>query len=168
MYFNSTRRFRSKRGSIVIEAWSLAAMLVGSTLFFPMLTGCGDPGPSRQAVRGTVTVDGAPASELTIVFQPEQPGQSGAVASVIDGSFALDANSGPSTGQQHVVFVAEEPDLEEYERRRLAGEQTFSGMKLHPKFTRPGALSVNIAQQGENDFQFELTSQSHRSRSPRR
>ncbi len=121
-------------------------------------TGCTPAGPPRQAVSGTVTLDGKLASGMIVIFKPTGSDQVGAVAEVIHGKFALNTDIGPSVGKHDVTFDTIEPDLEDYEQLRAAGEQPFSKVKLHPRYRRAGVLSASVQQGAANSFEFELSS----------
>ncbi len=120
--------------------------------------GCTPEGPSRKAITGTVTLDGKPATQVIVVFTPTGGGQVGAAAQVVDGKFALDALVGPSIGKHDVTVDTVEPDLEDFEQLRNEGKKPFSQIKIHPRFTKPGALSAVVTPTGTNDFQFDLKS----------
>lgn len=53
-------------------------MLVGSLLFSLACIGCGPGGPEIASVEGTVTMDGKPLANASIVFSPESGRPAGA------------------------------------------------------------------------------------------
>ena len=120
--------------------------------------GCAPTGPARQAVRGDVTLDGKPVSGVVVVFRPAGAEQIGAAVETLDGGFALDSTQGPSAGKHYVTVAIVEPELEEFEVRRRAGKRPFSTLKIHPRYTKPGALEVEVECAEENIFKFELKS----------
>ncbi|MEO8271032.1 MAG: hypothetical protein ABI557_15015 [Aureliella sp.] len=148
MFF--TKIFTS--GSIPRALW-LGSLVIGWSC-----TGCTPAGPSRQAVSGTVTLNGKDATGLSLVFAPAGSQQLGAAVQVVDGRFSLDAATGPSAGQYDVTVDTMEPDLEDFERLRKAGKKPFSSIILHPRYGKPGSLQANVLADQENVFSFELKS----------
>ncbi len=139
-------------GSIARHVWLVAMVIVGSC------SGCRPAGPERQAVSGTVTLDGQPATGLSLVFTPSGIEQLGSAVEVIDGRFSLDASTGPSEGVYDVTVDTIEPDLEEFEQLRKAGKKPLSSIKLHPRYRKPGALQAGVAAGQQNHFSFEIKS----------
>lgn len=121
-------------------------------------TGCAPAGPKRQAVSGAVTLDGKPATGLTVVFTPTGSDQVGAAVEVVAGKFSLDATHGPSEGEHDVTVDTIEPDLEDFEQLRQAGKKPFSSIALPPRYRKPGALHASVIAEKENIFNFELRS----------
>ncbi len=121
-------------------------------------TGCAPAAPARQSVSGTVTLDGKPATALSLVFIPNGSDQIGAAAQVVDGRFSLDDTAGPSVGQYDVTADTIEPDLEEFEQLRQAGKNPFSSIQLHTRYRKPGVLHAHVVSEQKNDFRFELKS----------
>jgi len=63
----------SRRSAAIVgvaaATWVVPILFLVPVLF---LAGCGDSGPERGEVTGTVTLDGRPLAEATVVFQPAQ------------------------------------------------------------------------------------------------
>lgn len=140
------------RGSTARAVW-LGWMAIGWSC-----TGCTPAGPARQAISGTITLNGKEATGLSLVFTPTGSQQLGAAVLVVNGRFSLDAATGPSAGQHDVTVDTIEPDLEEFERLRQAGKKPFSSIKLHPRYRKPGALQAIVLADQENIFSFEVHS----------
>ncbi|MDB5338811.1 MAG: hypothetical protein JWN70_4430 [Planctomycetaceae bacterium] len=70
------------------------------------IAGCGGTtsGPEREAVSGTVTREGIPVDNGTILFKPTGGGPA-ASTSVKDGKYAFDKQNGPVAGRQQVEIV---------------------------------------------------------------
>ncbi len=78
-----------------------------SVLVLVLAAGC-SRGPTRVAVSGTVTFNGAPVDGGRIMFIPEDKASDPlgfANAPIDNGSFALDASHGPSLGKHKVEIV---------------------------------------------------------------
>ncbi|XZE51780.1 hypothetical protein SH139x_003445 [Planctomycetaceae bacterium SH139] len=132
--------------------WSLiATLLIGCC-------GCSPAGPARQAVSGTVSLDGKAATDIKLVFIPLGGNQVGAVADVENGQFQLSAEHGPSAGAYDVVVETVQPELEDFESLRQAGETPFSTTKIANKYLKRGELRADVQADGANAFTFEITS----------
>ena len=147
---SSSYRTRSSRSMLRICVMVSFAQLVA-------FSGCAPAGPERRAVSGSVQLDGKPASGLNVVFIPRDGLGLGATAMVADGSFELSAEHGPSSGQHDVIFEKVEPELEAFERLRFAGKRPLSSVRIAPRFTRSGSLSVEVSAGRRNTFDFELS-----------
>jgi hypothetical protein len=92
---------RRQQSFLVLLVWS---GLVG------MIAGCGGEVSSRAAVKGTVTVDGAPLPQGSIEFTPLDPhhGQT-AGAAIENGQYAIAADKGLFAGDYKVQIRADRP-----------------------------------------------------------
>ncbi len=121
-------------------------------------SGCSPAQPPRQAVRGTLTLDGKPISGVVLVFAPTGADQVGATTVVTAGQFSLGRASGPSEGRHFVTLDVIEPDLEQYIELRQAGKRPLSSLRLPPRYSKLGTLHADVRVDGDNVFNFELTS----------
>lgn len=135
-----------------LARWSLTAILLIGCC------GCTPAGPARQAISGSVSLDGKPASDIKLVFIPLGGNQVGAVANVENGEFQLSAEHGPSAGAYDVVVETVQPELEDFESLRQAGETPFATTKIAGKYLKRGALRADVQDEGANAFTFEITS----------
>lgn len=134
------------------------AMILGSALLCWACSGCSPEQPQRQAVRGTMTLDGRPVSGVTLVFAPTGAEQVGATTVAVDGQFSLDRTAGPSVGKHFVTLDVIEPDLEEYAQLRQAGKRPFSTLKIPPRYSKLGTLYADVQADAENVFTFNIKS----------
>jgi hypothetical protein len=133
---------------VVIAATMLAAL------------GCGDAGPQRVAVEGTVTLDGAPLRYGSILFTPSGGARGPRAGGVIvDGHYAIPQSEGPLPGELLVEIhapklPAEEPLPEEESARfkRAAEAEELLPARYHAE----SALRVTATLEGVNRFDFEL------------
>ncbi len=139
-------------GQFRLVRWSWAAVLLIGCC------GCSPAGPARQAISGSVMLDGEPATDIKLVFIPLGGNQVGAVASVENGEFQLSAEHGPSAGAYDVVVEAMQPELEDFESLRQAGETPFSTVKIANQYLKRGTLRADVQDEGANTFTFEVTS----------
>jgi hypothetical protein len=89
---------RRRRGFVLGAGIAFAAVIAAA--------GCGDEGPARQAVSGTVALDGKPLATGTITFAPVE-GVTAATAEVVDGAFQIGRTTGPTAGHYLVEIVAD-------------------------------------------------------------
>jgi hypothetical protein len=84
--------------SVLCLGWAVAAALLG---------GCGDRGPERAILSGTVTYKGKPVAEGTILFTPVAKSQvPSAGASIADGRYKADVHGGVPVGTHRIVIEA--------------------------------------------------------------
>lgn len=106
-----------------------------------ILVGC-DAGERRYAVSGTLTLDGDPVDNVTIIFTPVGEGLSGA-AEVFEGEFSCGEVGGPSKGMHNVRISPNEAEMEEVQED--ASElKTPRKPKVPLKYQRLGGLQVEI------------------------
>ena len=98
----------------------LACLALGTAVCCLLLSGCGDSGPLRYHVSGTVTHEGVPVPKGSILFQPEgaQGDRQYGSATINDGKFDTAAEGGEGImGGPHLVSIeafdgsTENPDL---------------------------------------------------------
>ena len=76
-----------------------------------MLAGCGNDGPPRAVVVGTVTYQGQPIADGQIRFTPMK-GSTGpvSIAKIVDGQYRADHHGGVPLATQKVEIYAYSPD----------------------------------------------------------
>ena len=145
----------------------LAAALAAGALIAAGLSGCGlvggpADGPPRAAVRGTVTVDGAPLPAGTVTFTPAD-GAAGPKASarVAGGEYVIPAAVGPSPGPHRVAIAAANPHApapdDEGAAARLLKTRPAPPPPPLPAAYGPGGTLRGVIAPGENEFDFALT-----------
>lgn len=113
-------------------------------------TGCfggGESLPELASVTGTVTMDGAPLAGANVLFQP-QSGKTTFATTDENGKFELMYNQDTegATPGSYTVKISKEKNPEE------------PGMNLvPPKYNDQSTLTADVKMDGENDFQFDLT-----------
>jgi hypothetical protein len=125
-----------------------------------VLTGCGDSGPRRVSVEGTVTLDGKPLGEGDLRFRSTSGTTTVIVAAKItDGRFVVPATSGPLPGKYRVEIEVprktgrkvRHPVIES----SLVDEMTES---LPARYNSQSTLTSEITAAGPNRFEFALGS----------
>ncbi|QDT15170.1 hypothetical protein [Alienimonas californiensis] len=143
--------------AVVALAAALAALLAA---------GCGGSDrPPQVAVRGTVTVDGAPLPAGTVTFVPVEgaPGPRTSAA-IAGGEYAVPAAVGPVPGAYRVEIVSADPDrppgdaeLSPAELARLRSARPSRPWPLPAVYHVRSTLRRDVTAEGENRFDFPLT-----------
>ncbi len=125
-----------------------------------LVTGCGSSDPPQLPITGEVRLDQQLVGPVSIVFVRETEGQIGCSIQSSDGLFEVPAELGPSPGNFFVTIQSWEPDLEEFEARRLSGAAPLNQSPIPTKYQKTGALSATVEAEGNNHFIFSLRSNS--------
>lgn len=142
-------------------------LLAGIVPFTPALIGCGDPGPPRLPVAGSITLDGKPLASGSVVFAPLD-GMTAAVAEVKDGAYRVASSRGPAPGRYQVEVRAESPTGKWVPHPDFPGETIEELRELIPaRYNAKTELSVEVRPDGENVFDFALTSREAKTRARR-
>jgi hypothetical protein len=144
-------RFRSTASTLSL------AFLVTS------LVGCGDSDKlPREAVSGSVSVEGKPLKTGLITFLPNEsntPTQGGAV--VIEGKYTIPKNQGLVPGKYRIVITSPE------DKGEIIFDKTNNAPGLPPipakeviprQYNSESLLSADVAAGGKNVFEFNLVS----------
>ena len=112
--------------------------------------GCGEAGPKTYPVAGTVTLDGKPLEEGDVYFYPTDPNISAGAGKIKAGQFAFRAKA----GNKRVEIRAS---------HMIPGKKTPMGGPvreefLAPRYNNETTLTAEVLAQGDNCFQFPLTS----------
>ncbi|WP_417379668.1 DUF6795 domain-containing protein [Gimesia sp.] len=127
------------------------SMALCSVLLLMWISGCSGSGeslPELMEVTGTVTLDGKPVENISVIFQPESTDQASSRGTTdAEGKFSLMYNqdaSGAVPGMHKVRFAVMDADS--------------TGL-LPEKYTRANTGEMaNVKSAGPNDFQFALKS----------
>ena len=138
----------------------VARAVVSSVVLMVFLTGCGPENTlNRQAVQGTVTLDGQPVSMGTIRFSPESQAGVASGGPIANGHFAIRAVDGLPPGRYIVRIYATEQDnrIEEGAPPGLATQKP--GIDLIPShYNARSELVSEVVEGEENEFEFDLKS----------
>ena len=125
------------------------------------LTGCGQDGPTRVAVSGTVTIAGQPLQDGFITFVPTErtkgPKASGPVAA---GRFEMDRSAGPVVGDMRIEITEKQEfgfaldDVEAFDAQAPPGDLPRN--RIPPRFNSESILVRTTTLEGPNEFEFEL------------
>jgi len=139
-----------------------------SCLVLVVLVGCGESGPQVVPVSGTVTYNGAPLADATLLFTP-QTGPTSQAKSDASGKFTLvtaQQANGAVAGEHTVLVTKSEPPkgMTEAQYEALV-KSAGAGTELPPRRSvvpekystlQESPLRVTISPAGESDLKVEL------------
>lgn len=137
------------RARICLSCWIPCLLLLAA--------GCGESDVSREAVSGTVTLDGKPLPQGSILFTPLGEGPS-AGGEIVDGRYTLPQHLGAGPGKYRVELNSWRPTgrITHDEATGMDDEHLIS---IIPKrYNQRSELEVEIQSDGKNSFDFELES----------
>ncbi len=148
------------------SGWLRRQPLVLFGLALAVLSGCAgnepDPRGERVPVSGTVTLDDKPVSNAEILFRSNQgTGSVVATAVISAGRYSIPKESGPVPGTATVKVVAQMMELEDLEAVRggdPSRQVDMSLTQIPDKYGKHSTLKAGVEAEGENKFDFELTS----------
>ncbi len=117
-------------------------------------SGCSPAGPQRYPVSGTVTLDGKPVSQATIIFTPQEQGLA-AAAAIENGQFRFTAEDGPTAGVFSVRVNPNAAELQEVAATELA--QAKLQPRIPQAYQRPGTLTTHVHGRAEQVLEFVLS-----------
>lgn len=122
-----------------------------------LLSGCGDA-IQRVGVSGQVTLDGQPLEQGSITLLPLQGGPS-AGGKIVDGSFEIDKQAGPSPGDYRVEIVSYQSTGRTIPDPDVPGEMIEETRQMLPaRYNHSSELEASVRGDEENEFRFELNS----------
>jgi hypothetical protein len=155
---------QSSRGRFNFN-WRRCSLLMpaGMTFFLAATVGCGSgDGLNRQALSGTVTLDGQPLAGGAILFEPATNESGTAVGAMIrQGTFKIPRNEGPVSGPYRVRIysssaVQAPPTLGQTERTPRPMVE-----RLPPRYNTKTELNADIIAGRINHHRFDLKSTSN-------
>ena len=138
---------RGRGSGLGMPLFRAAVLMCAAGLLIP--AGCGQSS-NRAPVEAAVTLDGEPLDEGAVTLLP-LPGTSSpsAGANISQGRFSIPVKGGPLPGEFRVEIVAMRPisnsiDYEQY---------------LPARYNKQSELTIEIKDDGPNEFTFDLTSE---------
>jgi len=125
------------------------------------LAGCGEQGPQRAAVNGSVSFDGNLIPDGQIAFIPTAETKGPSAAGIIkDGKYAIEVSKGSAIGKHRVEIRAERKTGRIYSaedtERNMGAVEDFEPY-IPVKYNRESTLTVDISPGDNNDVDFDLT-----------
>jgi hypothetical protein len=137
------------------QRWKVGTVLVALVA----LGGCGGANPlGRQAIRGTVTLDGVPLASGSIEFTPLEGSGVGSGAVIEAGKFEIPAEGGLPPGKYRVSIVDNPPAPP-----LPAGHMPGDDLPPQPKPRVPATWNqqsqqqIEVTERGPNRFEFHIT-----------
>ncbi|MEW4563872.1 hypothetical protein AB1K70_15160 [Bremerella sp. JC770] len=122
-----------------------------------LLVGCSNPNGHRAPVSGQVTLDGDPLAEGSILFTPMGEGPS-AGGDIKNGHYDLSQALGPAHGKYRVQISAWKPLGKTVHDEASARDDEILISIIPAKYNTKSTLEVEVIQDGENTFDFDLAS----------
>ena len=123
------------------------------------LLGCGSDGPELAEVTGTVTVDGKPVPNATVIFNPVAAGGSNSLGKTdAQGNYRLEFTqdkTGAMIGQHVVEITTKKIAASDMPDTGEVVQSTF--VAIPPQYKKRGALTAEVKDQ-RNKIDFELRS----------
>ena len=134
-------------------------LLIVCCIGFPLLAGCyGNNG--RQAVEGTVTLDGRPLGGGLISFRPMSGTGGPSAGSPIDeGRFSIAAENGVFAGNFRVAITASRKTGRKMQDPMLGTMVDETAEAIPACYNRQSTLSAKVKAGDPNQFEFALKSQ---------
>jgi hypothetical protein len=136
-------------------------------MIFVGLAGCGDTGPATVNVKGTLTIDGQPANNVTITFAPVDSSLPTASGPVNNGTFELfsgaEGKPGAVPGKYKVVLAASagdpEADAAAYAPGATGGPPAAPEAPFPEKYSNAGTSDKEVeVTSGSNDIKIDISS----------
>ncbi len=122
---------------------SFATVVACIACLWSVALGCMDSQPERIAVVGTMTLDGEPVQDATLILTPKSPGGRAAAVAIVEGEFALPQTQGVIAGDYRIQINPNGPDFEVIAASGSA--QTIRKPKIPARFQRVGELEACIS-----------------------
>lgn len=135
-------------------------LLLGGLLAISLMVGCGGNPLNRQAISGTVTLDGKPLDQGSIEFRPTQGKGVISGAVIHDGQYDIEAEKGLPPGEYRVmIFSAIAPAAPA--NGGPPGSEPIQGGHLNleripPKFNVKTEQIVTVTDGGPNQFNYTI------------
>jgi len=128
-------------------------------LFAGFLTGgCSKNTDGRQAISGTVTVDGTPVPAGSISFQPTEGQATSSGAMISNGKFNIPADDGLLAGKYRIAISAPMPGSEPANAQALPGDAPpLAKDMIPPDWNTSSKQFVEVKKTGSNTFPFEIS-----------
>ncbi len=124
-----------------------------------LLSGCRHDSLGRQAISGTVQVDGAPLAEGNISFQPTEGQATSGGAAVTSGQFVISQGNGLAAGKYRVIIHAPAPGTGgKAEGGILPGEApTPPTERIPPEWNTASNQTIDVKKAGSNSFSLKIS-----------
>ncbi|WP_232100785.1 hypothetical protein [Gimesia fumaroli] len=121
------------------------------------MMGCGggEEGPKQFTVTGTVTLDGQPIPEASILFKDPSGKNKSYFAGVKDGAYSTKIEA----GKRKVLITANRPSKDKMVMNAEGtGKEPAMEQYLPAEYNEKSTLEIDVVAGNENQFSFELKS----------
>jgi hypothetical protein len=148
---------KTKKGSNKMRQGACLAALLGFSLFVP-LAGC-SRSAGRQSLEGTVTLDGAPLAEGSILFLPQRDTTSPTCGGKISqGQFSILPKDGAACGTFRVQITAVRTTGRRVTRPQDGQQMDETEQFIPARYNQSSELTATVGDTGCNRFEFALKS----------
>lgn len=123
-------------------------MIIVCVVIALLLTGCGRSGPAKYPVSGTITFNGAPLPDGSIVFMPVGQHESADAGTIHAGKFSFAAKP----GKKSVEIRAVREVGEVIPAMGVRARESY----VPAKYNSETILTAEVVPGGKNQFNFEL------------
>jgi hypothetical protein len=126
--------------------------------------GCGDSGPKRYEISGTVTFKGSPIEEGIIQFEPMDKGPTMSGSTILNSEYFIPRDKGLAAGKYRVsIYVGDgtsgqgkaglDPKVDPKPQRGFRGRGIE---RVPPEFNTKSTLVFTVSSSGKNRFDFDV------------
>jgi hypothetical protein len=143
---------------------ALGLFVVEMACLLTVLAGCGSTDElNRQAISGTVNLDGRPLESGAILFEPGTSQLETAVGSLIRrGRFAIARDQGAVSGEYLVRIYASSKEQSPPAKGHTDSQRRPMVERIPTRYNALSELRATVVAQGANDFHFQLHSDERR------
>lgn len=123
-----------------------------------LLAGCSDPYAGRQALSGSVTLEGQPLSDATISFEPIDGQDSSSGSPIANGEYKIERKAGLKPGKYRVVITAGDgkTPANEEEAGGPGGSNIVSVDRIPADYNERSQQQIEVKANGPNKFDFAI------------
>lgn len=133
----------------------LRSLVIITSATFIMGCGGGEEGPKLFPVTGTVTLDGEPVPDASILFKDPTGKNKSYFASVKDGAYSTKMEA----GKRKVLITANRQSKDKMvDNAAGTGKEPAMEQYLPAIYNEKSTLEIDVVSGGENQFPFDLKS----------
>ena len=141
--------------------WTITTYLLVGAACLALSAGCGPGNPlGREALSGTVTLDGQPLASGNIEFTPLAPGGVSSGETISGGRYEIEAVRGLPPGEYRVRIYSSEKSTAPPtpEEAALPALHRPGVERIAPRFNTASQLKAEVTGAGPNRFDFQVSS----------
>ena len=126
--------------------------------------GCGDSGPKRYPISGTITLKGSPIEEGIIYFEPMDKGPTMDGATIKNSKYSIPKDKGMAAGRYRVSIYAGDGSSGQgmagmdpkYDPKPQKGFKGRGIERVPPEYNQKSTLVFEVSSSGKNEFDFDV------------